>query len=125
MNLMRMDDFFDDFLPMKRENNMKCDIYEKDNKYYIEMDLPGFNKEDIDISLKNGFLTIKVEKKDNKEEDNDDKTYIRRERSYIKTERSFNLGNVDEDKIDASFKDGVLNIEIPKAQEEKKLIEIH
>ena len=125
MNLMRMDDFFDDFLPMKRENNMKCDIYEKDDKYYIEMDLPGFNKEDIDISLKNGFLTIKVEKKDNNNEENDDKTYIRRERSYIKTERSFNLGNVEEDKIDASFKDGVLNIEIPKAQEEKKLIEIH
>jgi len=125
MNLMRMDDFFDDFLPMKRENNMKCDIYEKDDKYYIEMDLPGFNKEDIDISLKNGFLTIKVEKKDNNNEENDDKTYIRRERSYIKTERSFNLGDVEEDKIDASFKDGVLNIEIPKAQEEKKLIEIH
>lgn len=125
MDLMKMDDFFDDFLPLRRENNMKCDIYEKDNKYYIEMDIPGFNKEDIDISLKNGYLTIKAEKKNNVEDNNEDKTYIRRERSYVKTERSFNLGNVDEDNIDASFKDGVLNIIIPKTEEEKKLIEIH
>ena len=125
MDLMKMDDFFDDFLPYRRENNMKCDIYEKDNKYYIDMDIPGFNKEDIDISLKNGYLTIKAERKNNVEEENDDKTFIRRERSYAKTERSFNLGNVDEDNIDASFKDGVLSIVIPKAEEEKKLIEIH
>lgn len=125
MDLMKMDDFFDDFLPLRRENNMKCDIYEKDNKYYIEMDIPGFNKEDIDISLKNGYLTIKAEKKNNVEDNNEDKTYIRRERSYVKTERSFNLGNVDEDNIDASFKDGVLNIIIPKTEDEKKLIEIH
>ena len=125
MDLMKMDDFFDDFLPYRRENNMKCDIYEKDNKYYIDMDIPGFNKEDIDISLKNGYLTIKAERKKNVEEENDDKTFIRRERSYAKTERSFNLGNVDEDNIDASFKDGVLSIVIPKAEEEKKLIEIH
>ena len=124
MDLMKMDDFFDDFLPLRRENNMKCDIYEKDNKYFIDMDIPGFNKEDIDISLKNGYLTIKAEKKDAKEE-NDDKTFIRKERSYVKTERSFNLGNVDEDHIDASFKDGVLSIVIPKTEEEKKLIEIH
>ena len=114
MDLMRMDDFFDDFLPMRRENNMKCDIYEKDNKYFIDMDIPGFNKEDIDISLKNGYLTIKAEKKDDVNEENDDKTFIRKERSYAKTERSFNLGNVDEDNIDASFKDGVLSIVIPK-----------
>ncbi len=125
MDLMRMDDFFDDFLPMRRENNMKCDIYEKDNKYFIDMDIPGFNKEDIDISLKNGYLTIKAEKKDDVNEENDDKTFIRKERSYAKTERSFNLGNVDEDNIDASFKDGVLSIVIPKTEEEKKLIEIH
>ena len=125
MDLMKMDDFFDDFLPLRRENNMKCDIYEKDNKYFIDMDIPGFNKEDIDISLKNGYLTIKAEKKNHTKEDNEDKTFIRQERSYVKTERSFNLGNVDEDNIEASFKDGVLSIVIPKAEEEKKLIEIH
>ena len=125
MDLMKMDDFFDDFLPIKRDSNMKCDIYEKDNKYFIDMDLPGFKKEDIDISLKNGYLTIKAEKKENKDEKDTDKTFIRRERSYAKTERSFNLGNVDEDNIDASFNDGVLSIIIPKIEEEKKLIEIH
>lgn len=125
MDLMKMDDFFDDFLPLRRENNMRCDIYEKDNKYFIDMDIPGFNKEDIDISLKNGYLTIKAEKKNNTDEEDENKTFIRKERSYVKTERSFNLGNVDENNIDASFKDGVLSIVIPKIEEEKKLIEIH
>ncbi len=126
MDLMNrdFDDLFD-ILPIRRDNRMKCDIYEKDNKYYIEMEVPGFNKEDIDISLKDGNLTVKAEKKMSNEEKDDDKKYLRKERSYMRTERSFNLGNVDEENIDASFENGVLNIVIPKAEENKRTIEIH
>lgn len=126
MDLMNrdFDDLFD-ILPIRRENRMKCDIYEKDNKYYIEMEVPGFNKEDIDISLKEGYLTVRAEKKMSNEEKDEDKKYLRKERNYIRTERSFNLGNIDEENIDASFENGVLKIEIPKAEENKRTIEIH
>ena len=126
MDLMNrdFDDLFD-ILPIRRDNRMKCDIYEKDNKYYIEMEVPGFNKEDIDISLKEGYLTVKAEKKMSNEEKDEDKKYLRKERNYIRTERSFNLGNIDEENIDASFENGVLKIEIPKVEENKRTIEIH
>ena len=126
MDLMNrdFDDLFD-ILPIRRDNRMKCDIYEKDNKYYIEMEVPGFKKEDIDISLKEGYLTVKAEKKMSNEEKDENKKYLRKERNYIKTERSFNLGNIDEENIDASFENGVLKIEIPKAEENKRTIEIH
>ena len=126
MDLMNrdFDDLFD-ILPIRRDNRMKCDIYEKDDKYYIEMEVPGFNKEDIDISLKEGYLTIKAEKKMSNEEKDENKKYLRKERNYIKTERSFNLGNIDEENIDASFENGVLKIEIPKVEENKRTIEIH
>ena len=126
MDLMNrdFDDLFD-ILPIRRDNRMKCDIYEKDNKYYIEMEVPGFNKEDIDISLKEGYLTVRAEKKMSNEEKDEDKKYLRKERNYIRTERSFNLGNIDEENIDASFENGVLKIEIPKVEENKRTIEIH
>lgn len=126
MDLMSrdFDDLFD-ILPVRKDNRMKCDIYEKDNKYFIEMEVPGFNKEDIDISLKEGYLTVKAEKKMSNEEKDEDKKYLRKERNYIKTERSFNLGNIDEENVDASFENGVLKIEIPKAEENKRTIEIH
>ncbi|MBR2711415.1 MAG: Hsp20/alpha crystallin family protein [Bacilli bacterium] len=126
MDLMNRDfDELFDLLPVRKDNRMKCDIYEKDNKYYIEMEVPGFKKEDIDISLKDGNLTVKAEKKMSNEEKDDDKKYLRKERSYMRTERSFNLGNIDEENIDASFENGVLNIVIPKAEENKRTIEIH
>lgn len=124
MDLMNrdFDDFFGNFLTNRMDNNMKCDIYEKDNKYFIEMDVAGFKKDDIDVSLKDGMLSIKLEKKN--EVDDKDKKYIRKERSYVKSERTFNLGNVKEDEIDASFKDGILNIVIPKVEDNVKSIEI-
>ncbi len=124
MDLMNrdFDDFLGYFVTNRMNNNMKCDIYEKDNKYFIEMDIAGFSKDDIDIKLKDGLLTIKIEKKT--QSDDKDKKYIRKERSYVKSERTFNLGNVKEDEIDASFQDGVLNIVIPKAEDNIKTIEI-
>ena len=119
-----LDNFFDDFLDERRSNAMKCDIYEKDNKYHVEMDIPGFNKEDISIDINDGYLTVEATKGEDKEEK--DKNYIRRERTYGEIKRQFYVGNVDTEKTKAEFKNGTLKIVIPKVEEKenKKLINI-
>ena len=117
--------FFDDLLSdMSVENKMKCDIYEKDNRIYIELDVPGYTKEDIKIECNKGNIVIKAEK-EKKEEEN--KKYLHRERKiYGKIERSFYLDDIDEDSINAEFRDGILRIEISKKpiEETRKFIEI-
>ncbi|MGN1355667.1 MAG: Hsp20/alpha crystallin family protein [Bacilli bacterium] len=121
-----LDDIFDDFLTTKKGQTMKCDIYEKDGNYHIEMDVPGFSKEDISVEAKDGYLTISAEKKNEVNEENEKKNYIRRERVYGKYERSFYVGDLDQDKIDAEFNNGCLKITVPKKEEveNKKVIEI-
>lgn len=121
-----LDDIFDEMMLPKKEQHMKCDIYEKDGNYHIEMDVPGFDKKDISIEANDGYLTITAEKNSEDEEKNENKNYIRRERVYGKVERSFYLGDLDQDKIDAEFKNGILSIVVPKKEEtsNKKRIEI-
>lgn len=121
-----LDDVFDDFLASRKEVGMKCDIYEKDGNYHIEMDIPGFDKKDISVESKNGYLIIKAEKNSQLNEENDKRNYIHRERSYGKYERSFYLGDLDQDKIDAEFINGILKITVPKKEQtdNKKIIEI-
>ena len=118
------DDFFDDFVPAFKDNSMKCDIYEKGDKYYIEMDIPGYSKEDIDIDIDNDYITVTASK--DFEENDEDKNYIRKERSYSKMSRSFYVGDADKEDIKAEFKNGILKIEVPKQEkvETKKKIEI-
>ena len=72
-----LDDFFEE-----EGAKMKCDIYEKDNKYHVEMDLPGFTKDEIKIECNKGNLIVTAEKEE--DEENKDKKYLRRERSYGK-----------------------------------------
>ena len=121
-----LDDIFDDFVPTRRNDNMKCDIYEKDGNYHIEMDVPGFKKEDISIEVDDGYLTISAEKNCENNEEDEDKNYIRRERSYNSYKRSFYLGDLDQDSIEAKFNDGMLNITVPKKEvtNNKKKIDI-
>ena len=86
----------------------------------------GFDKKDVNIEIdENDYLTITAEK--SSEDEDKDKNYIRQERSYGKYQRSFYLGDVDKDKIDASFENGILKITMPKKEEvksSKKTIEI-
>ncbi|MDD2377972.1 MAG: Hsp20/alpha crystallin family protein [Bacilli bacterium] len=119
-----LDDLFDDFITSTKGNDMKCDIYEKEGDYHIEMDIPGFDKNDISIECNNGYLTITAEKQ--AESNDETKNYIRRERKYGKYQRSFYLGDMESDNINAEFKDGLLKISIPKKEEieTKKVIEI-
>ena len=123
-----MNDFFDDVMPPMppKEHHMKCDIYEKDGKYHIEMDVPGYKKEDIKIEAEKDSLIITAEHNEEKNKKDESKKYIHRERRYGKYQRSFYLQDLDSDNIEASFNDGVLKITIPKKEEEqnKKLIDI-
>ena len=129
-NFDLFDNFFnDDFFAKKETSLMKTDIIEKKDKYILKMDLPGFSKEDINLSLKNGYLEVsaKVEKENNNDEE---EKYLHRERFYGECERSFYVGDdVNKENIDAEFKDGILFIEVPKKEEiddqnETKQIEI-
>ncbi len=103
---------------------MKCDIYNIDNKYYIEIDLPGFKRENLSLVFNNGYLTVEAIKKNNI--DITDDSYIKRERTYGSYKREFYIGNVLESDINAKYKDGVLIIEIIKKGnvKDKKTIEI-
>ena len=119
MNLIPRSFFFDDdfdnsFGLAPRRNDMKCDIYEEGNDYHIEMDIPGYDKKDINIEVKDGYLTVKASKKS---EDNEEtKNYIRRERVYGEISRTFALGDVDSENIDAKFENGALHITVPKKE---------
>lgn len=106
--------FFDDDF-FKGEEKIKTDVYEKDGRIFVEMDAPGYTKDNIDISLDKGDLTVTFSK-ELKEEEN--KKYLHRERrSCSKITRSFYLGEVDEDEVEASFKNGVLMVSSPKKKE--------
>lgn len=119
-----LDDIFEDFISPFKQTQMKCDIYEKDGDYHIEIDIPGFEKKDINLEVKDGYLIISAEKQDKVKDEGKD--YIRRERKYGKYQRSFYIGDVESEKIEAEFKDGLLKILVPKIEEviDKKVIEI-
>ena len=126
------DDFFrDDFFDRKDRMNynlMKTDIREDENSYLLEVDLPGYSKDDIKIDITDGYLTInaKVEKENNDEK----KNYVRRERFTGEVSRSFYVGDdIKEDEVKANFKNGILTLEVPKLSledknKDKKYIEI-
>ena len=109
-------------------SKMKCDIYEKDGIYTMEMDIPGFNKEDVKIEVDdNDYLTITAEKTSESDSSDDGKNYVRKERCYGKYQRSFYVGDIDKENIDASFENGILKVTMPKKEEEKsskKTIEV-
>ncbi len=105
-------------------NLMKTDIRETDESYEMEVDLPGFKKDEIQVSLKDGYLTIQAAKGlDQDEQEKKTGRYIRRERYAGACERSFYVGeNVTQDEIKAEFKHGILKLSIPK-KEEKPAVE--
>ena len=113
------DDFFrDPFFntgKMRTVDKMSTDIKEFDSEYQIEMDLPGFAKEDVRAELKNGYLTIRAGRSTTKDEKEENGRYIRKERYSGHYQRSFYVGeNVTQDDIKARFADGVLTIVVPK-----------
>ena len=109
----------------QRTPAMKTDIRETENAYILESDLPGFSREDIHAEINNGYLTIRAEHKSENEDKSE--SYLRRERSYGSYSRTFDLDGIDAEAITASFKNGVLTLELPKMQqkvEEARRVEI-
>jgi HSP20 family protein len=114
--------FFDDDILSQLSGNqaypVAIDVVEERDQYILKADLPGINKEDIKVSLENGILTIEGERKS--EAESKDKQVHRVERSYGRFVRSLDVGtSVDSSKIQASYKDGVLQLNVPKAEEVK------
>ncbi len=106
--------FFGDYSP--KMASLKTDIIDKGNAYVIEADVPGFKKEDISIDIDGQYLTIKAEKKEEKEKK--EENYICRERRCGSYTRSFDISNVKADGISAEFDNGVLKLTLPKLEEE-------
>jgi HSP20 family protein len=130
----KMNDFFDDFFfPMnfgetdrRMEGwNPKVDIYEEEGHIVLKAELPGVDKKDIAVDVKDDVLTLKGERSADSEVK--DKNYYRKERFFGRFERSFTLPvNVDAGKITADYKDGVLKVSLPKPEEIKpKQITVH
>lgn len=95
------------------------DMKETDDEYIIEVDLPGLSKKDIQINCQDNVLTIEGERK--KEKDEEHNGYLRSERYFGSFRRSFMLpASIKEDKIKATFKDGVLMVNVPKAEKSKR-----
>lgn len=123
-NFDLFDDIFGDAF-FKKENDklMRTDIRETEEGYVIDVDLPGYNKEDIKIDVTDCYLTINAKMNQEKNDENKG-NYVRRERFYGECSRSFYVGEaVEAEDIKAAFKNGILSLEIPKVDEEKKLPE--
>ena len=133
------DEFFDDSFGMfpvwndrnplygkHSKNLMKTDVRETENTYEVDIDLPGFKKDEIKIECNKGNLVISAEKCEKDDEEDNERNYLRRERVYNKYSRSFYLGDVAEEEISAKFSDGTLTVVVPKKQEveTKKYIDI-
>lgn len=128
------DPFFDGFFRFPSFKNefkeldklMKTDVREEENGYTLEVEMPGIKKENVNLELNNGYLTIEAKQNSNNDEKDKKGNYIRRERYFGSSARSFYVGDIKEEDIEASLDSGILKIYIPKEkrEENKKRIEI-
>ena len=134
------DDFFDPFWNdaalermMNREardtfgkrgaNMMKTDVKQTDNGYEVAVDLPGCKKEDVQMDLNDGYLTIQAVRSHSNDEKDQKGRYVRRETFSGSCARSFYVGDVKKEDIHAKFEDGILRISLPAPQQTKALPE--
>ena len=122
------DDFFDDdFMRLpawgrhdplygkRGKNLMKTDVRETEDTYEVDIDLPGFKKDEINVDLKEGYLTIQAAKGLDKDEQDKKGKYIRQERYAGACSRSFYVGDIKPEDVSAKYEDGILKISLPKA----------
>ena len=115
--------FRDPFFTEGESKLMKTDIKEKKDKYLIDIDLPGYEKDRIKVEIQDGYLTVHA-KVDKEEDDKEKGKYVRKERYTGECSRSFYVGdNVKEEDIKAKFTNGTLRLEIPKKEDKKELPE--
>ena len=125
------DDWFDDFdrqmqhmdrrlYGRNAKREMKTDVREKEDGYEIDMDLPGFKKDQVELNLENGYLTVTANKGFDKDEKDKQGRMIRQERYAGSMQRSFYVGqNMTEEDVKAHFEDGVLHLNLPKKDAKK------
>ena len=133
------DPFFNDFFdrPVRQHrgnypvvNTMRSDIKEFEDSYQIDMQLPGYAKEEVEVSIKDGYLTVSANHEENKDEKDSNGKYIRKECYRGSCERSFYVGDhITSENVKASFKDGMLTLTLPKQEalpkeERKQLVSI-
>ena len=115
--------FFDAFersmfpVESKAVPSFRTDIRELEDRYLLEADLPGFRKENIDLELKEGVLTISAVQEEEKEQKDEQGSYLRRERRSGSYRRSFQLSGIQEESVSAAYEDGVLKLTLPKQGE--------
>ena len=114
-----MEEMEREFFGDNRSGSFSTDIREEENGFVLEADLPGFKKEDIQIDVSDGRLTINAERHSAHEEKDQKGNYVRCERAYGKFSRSFDTTGIDTNAIKASFADGVLTLNLPKLIETK------
>lgn len=113
-------DFEKNFFENSSAKSFNTDIKDNGDSYELTAEMPGFDKDDIHIDIEDGYLIIKAEHKDESGDKDDKGNYIRRERFYGSYQRSFDITGVDADKIEASYKNGVLSLNMPKKAVEEK-----
>lgn len=119
-----MDDYFnDDFFFPRLNRGTHLDVYQKDNEYFVEIDLPGYKKEEIDVEFNDDVLTVKAEHVE--EEDDQSKKYFYRSRKCSEFMRQIRFSNVDHTKIDASFEHGVLTVKLPQKEQQEVINKIN
>ena len=128
-----VDDFFDDFnffrparpaVRTERTKLMRTDIRETDTGYELDVELPGYKKEDLNLELTNGYLNISAEKNTSIEEKDKNGRVVRQERYTGSMKRSFYVGEeITEEDIKAKFEDGILKLQVPKKEIEEKVPE--
>lgn len=124
-----LEDFFhDSYIANQTKNYMKTDISETENNFLLDIELPGYKKEDIQLELKDGYLLVQASRNSAKQEKDDSGNIIRQERFTGTCSRSYYIGdNVTENDIKATYDNGELKIEFPKVQSQvnvKKFIPI-
>ena len=126
------DDFFDDdFMrfPMwsgrdplygkHARSLMKTDVRETENTYEVDIDLPGFKKDEISVELKDGYLTVQASKGLDKDQKDQEGKYIRQERYAGSCSRSFYVGEVEPGQVSAKYEDGILKLSLPKLEKKE------
>jgi len=121
-----VDDFFTENWPMRRSlerDTFKLDVQEKENEYLIEAELPGVNKEEINLELNEGRLTISIKREEKIDEEK--KNYIHKERRYSSMSRSVYLADSNAEGVKASLDNGVLKINVPRQAKPQNLHKIN
>lgn len=120
-----LEDFFNDDFFYPRTLGSHLDVYQENDNYVVEADLPGFKKEEIELQYENDLLTIRAQHKEETNEEN--KKYVYRSRAMASYVKQIRFTNIDPSKIDAKFDDGVLKVTLPSRDhilEESKRIEV-